>query len=156
MLDSLLDSPLREAFAAGGGFNAGKHPKGAHGYFITTGSQGTDVKRAQHRLGVNATGAFDGATRQAVVRFQRQHGLAVDGVIGAQTIAALNGQANAASVKPAALTPKQLEQFRRATSRNASARTSAGGRSSRGGKSSRGRGKSGASAQRAGGGVVIG
>jgi hypothetical protein len=47
------------------------------------------VAPVQQKLGVPVTGENDAATRQAVVAFQRAHGLSVDGVIGPQTLGAL-------------------------------------------------------------------
>jgi peptidoglycan hydrolase-like protein with peptidoglycan-binding domain len=43
----------------------------------------------QQALGIAQTGTFDRATRSAVRRFQRAHGLTVDGIVGPQTRAAL-------------------------------------------------------------------
>lgn len=88
-------------------FNA-KHPRGGKGStqggkFIKKGSSGTPVNRVQARLGVRQTGSFAFDTEAAVRNFQRQHGLQVDGVVGAQTAQALLGNRNAKAVKPGAL-----------------------------------------------------
>jgi murein L,D-transpeptidase YcbB/YkuD len=63
---------------------------------LRSGSRGSDVVALQERLtalGYNpgtADGIFSSATTAAVVAFQRAKGLAADGVVGAQTWAALN------------------------------------------------------------------
>jgi peptidoglycan hydrolase-like protein with peptidoglycan-binding domain len=40
-------------------------------------------------VGVAATGLFDGATEAAVRRFQRDHGLVPDGIVGPRTWATI-------------------------------------------------------------------
>ncbi len=54
------------------------------------GARGTDVAAAQRELGIHADGDFGPKTEQAVREFQKSHELAADGVIGAQTRAALD------------------------------------------------------------------
>jgi hypothetical protein len=60
---------------------------------------GSDVERVQRDLRLRhvdpgpVDGAYGPATEHAVLRFQRQHGLEVDGVVGPRTWAALRGQA---------------------------------------------------------------
>jgi len=56
---------------------------------LRVGSSGTAVTQLQSALGVSATGWFGEATRRAVRRFQRRQGLAVDGIVGPRTAAAL-------------------------------------------------------------------
>jgi len=64
------------------------------GDVLSPGSQGEQVKRLQKRLGVAESGDFDRATLQAVKKFQSQHGMAADGIVGAKTVAKLNVAAN--------------------------------------------------------------
>lgn len=64
------------------------------GDVLSPGSQGEQVKRLQKRLGVAESGDFDRATLQAVKKFQSQHGMAADGIVGAKTVAKLNAAAN--------------------------------------------------------------
>lgn len=56
---------------------------------LKAGSSGTAVKALQAALGVKQTGRFTTATTRAVKAFQRRNGLAVDGIVGPQTAAAL-------------------------------------------------------------------
>jgi Transglycosylase-like domain/Putative peptidoglycan binding domain len=53
------------------------------------GDRGRSVVRLQHALHIGADGVFGRGTVRAVKRFQRRHGLEVDGVVGPQTAAAL-------------------------------------------------------------------
>lgn len=94
-------------------------PKGTPGggQFITTGSNGKEVSAIQRRLGISETGTYGGKTKKRVEQFQTRHGLQVDGVIGKQTIAALRGNKNAASVETGALTKHDRRYLRRYTAR---------------------------------------
>lgn len=61
---------------------------------LRRGDAGDDVKRLQQELcdlgyGISVDGKFGSATEQAVKKFQKEHGLTVDGVVGAKTWAAL-------------------------------------------------------------------
>jgi peptidoglycan hydrolase-like protein with peptidoglycan-binding domain len=58
--------------------------------FLSAGATGPDVKQLQGALHVRVDGHFGSATRAAVVGFQRQHHLTVDGVVGPQTRRALH------------------------------------------------------------------
>ena len=67
------------------------------GAALRRGAKGIRVERLQERLRAggdlsnDATlGRFDAATEQALLRFQARHGLAVDGIAGSDTIAALD------------------------------------------------------------------
>jgi hypothetical protein len=72
---------------------------------LTAGTTGADVVAVQKALGVTASGSYDSVTQRAVRAFQRSHGLAVDGVVGPQTRAALGlAPARAASTGGSAST----------------------------------------------------
>jgi peptidoglycan hydrolase-like protein with peptidoglycan-binding domain len=58
---------------------------------------GTTVKAVQRKLGVPADGIYGRVTRRAVRRFQRAHGLTVDGVAGPRTLEALGVTARESS-----------------------------------------------------------
>lgn len=102
--------------SSGGQFDS-KHPRGYGGKFIRSGQTGAEVTAVQHRLGVARTGTFGGNTKKAVERFQKNHGLQVDGVVGKQTIAALRGNTNASSVSTGALTHVDRRYLRRLAKR---------------------------------------
>jgi peptidoglycan hydrolase-like protein with peptidoglycan-binding domain len=53
------------------------------------GDRGRSVQRLQHGLHIGADGVFGRGTVRAVKRFQRRHGLLVDGIVGPQTRGAL-------------------------------------------------------------------
>ena len=81
------------------------HPRGRGGaWIIKQGHSGNGVRAVQSKLGIAGTGHYGTPTTQAVERFQRQHGLLVDGEVGAQTVAALRGNKSAASVTPGQMT----------------------------------------------------
>lgn len=57
---------------------------------IKKGDRGAKVERIQRALGISpADGIFGPATRRAVKRFQRRHGLTPDGIVGPATARAL-------------------------------------------------------------------
>ena len=66
------------------------------------GSAGPAVKRMQHALHIRPTGRFGVRTHRAVVAFQRQDGLLVDGVVGPQTWDTLFGIKPRPAATPAA------------------------------------------------------
>ena len=53
------------------------------------GSHGSTIAAVQRALGITADGVYGAATRRAVMEFQREHGLIVDGIVGPQTLGAL-------------------------------------------------------------------
>jgi peptidoglycan hydrolase-like protein with peptidoglycan-binding domain len=66
-----------------------------HGHFLVPGASGLEVAALQRALSAAGaaaaeTGAFDAATEAAVRAFQGGHGAAPDGVVGPQTLAALD------------------------------------------------------------------
>lgn len=80
-----------------------KHPRGqgaTGGQFIRKGASNQAVIGVQKKLGVKTTGTYGGLTIQAVKKYQRQHGLQVDGVIGQQTASSLLGKS---AMKPGAM-----------------------------------------------------
>lgn len=52
---------------------------------LRLGSKGAAVKALQGKLGIRKDGIFGPKTRQAVIRYQRGHGLAADGIVGSKT-----------------------------------------------------------------------
>lgn len=51
---------------------------------------GDEVKQIQLALGLKADGIFGKKTESAVIKFQKEHGLFPDGIVGEQTLDALN------------------------------------------------------------------
>jgi peptidoglycan hydrolase-like protein with peptidoglycan-binding domain len=58
---------------------------------LRRGVRGDLVKQVQTQVGVAASGNFDAGTEAAVRRFQRDHGLVPDGIVGPRTWATLPG-----------------------------------------------------------------
>lgn len=53
------------------------------------GSKGSMVKRIQQAVGCYADGIFGKLTEEAVVAWQKEHGLVTDGIVGARTLTAM-------------------------------------------------------------------
>jgi hypothetical protein len=56
---------------------------------IKMGSRGDEVKYLQRKLGISADGIFGPLTRRAVIKFQKSHLLAADGIVGPRTWAVI-------------------------------------------------------------------
>jgi hypothetical protein len=103
-------------------YSASKHPRAPKGTamggkFISSGATGHEVNAIQRRLGISETGTFGGKTKRRIEKFQKNHGLQVDGVVGAQTIAAMRSNGTNTSVAPGALTKNDRRYLRRYTTR---------------------------------------
>jgi len=61
---------------------------------LKLGSRGACVQVVQGAVGTNADGIFGKLTKQAVMRFQENRGLAVDGIVGPRTWEAIYGEGN--------------------------------------------------------------
>ena len=87
---SLVAAALATA-VVGAGVAVGHSVRGSHvaSAYLTSGSSGKAVAAVQRKLGLRGTGYFGRFTRRAVIRFQRHHGLLVDGIVGPQTLGAL-------------------------------------------------------------------
>jgi hypothetical protein len=59
---------------------------------LRLGSSGQDVKELQVLLGLSASGHFDAETEKAVKAYQRENGLMIDGLVGNQTLGAMNAE----------------------------------------------------------------
>lgn len=70
---------------------------------------GDDVKQLQRSLGIPVDGYFGARTKNAVIGFQREHRLQVDGIVGPKTWAALFGS-----------TPNEVPSFPGVTQRGSS------------------------------------
>jgi peptidoglycan hydrolase-like protein with peptidoglycan-binding domain len=73
-----------------------------HHIRLQSGSEGRQVRILQHTLGIAVDGVYGPRTEAAVRAFQRREGLPVDGVVGSRTSAALAGRPPAVSA-PASL-----------------------------------------------------
>lgn len=61
---------------------------------LRVGSRGTTVKKMQGDLGIGADGIFGQGTKKAVMAFQEENGLVVDGMAGPNTLAKLGSFAS--------------------------------------------------------------
>lgn len=82
---------------------------------VCIGSEGDDVLALQRILNffgysVDEDGIFGSATRSAVIRFQSQHRLDADGIVGAQTWAALGNSSGTSQTEPAEQPKEQVQQ----------------------------------------------
>ncbi|WP_328899691.1 MULTISPECIES: peptidoglycan-binding protein [unclassified Streptomyces] len=82
--------PLKLSGSSSGGGSSTPSTPSAAWPVLKSGSKGTDVRSAQQLLiargySIAADSSFGPATRAAVIRFQKAHGLAADGVIGPNT-----------------------------------------------------------------------
>lgn len=77
------------------------------GTTLKVGSTGAWVKEVQRMLGITQDGIFGSETHNAVASFQAAHGLAVDGVVGAKTFAALRAS-DPGSYSMSATTPSTI------------------------------------------------
>lgn len=95
--------------AGGSKYDESKHkraPVGAQGggRFVQSGSSGEDVRAVQRKVGAKTDGKFGSKTKQAVMDFQKRHGLKIDGVVGRQTSLAMRGHyATARRTQPGAM-----------------------------------------------------
>lgn len=78
--------------AAGGQFVSANAEKGEAGGGTASKDKQDQVRAVQKLLGVKVTGSFSPADAAALRRYQKAHGLVVDGVAGGQTVAALLGE----------------------------------------------------------------
>lgn len=78
-----------------------KHPRGRGGsWTLKQGATGHDVRHVQRVVGAKQDGQYGTATKAKVLAFQAAHGLQQDGIVGRQTVAAMRGDVNAATIKP--------------------------------------------------------
>jgi peptidoglycan hydrolase-like protein with peptidoglycan-binding domain len=89
----------------GAGAAVGQQATGAGSGLLAAGAQGSEVTAIQRALGISASGAFDANTEAAVKQFQQRNGLAVDGIVGPQTKAALGLAPAPATSAPASTGP---------------------------------------------------
>ena len=59
---------------------------------LKKGSKGDKVRQLQLALGITADGIFGSATESAVKKFQKEHGLFTDGIVGPKTMDMLSEQ----------------------------------------------------------------
>lgn len=61
---------------------------------LRVGSRGAAVKKMQEALGIDADGRFGPGTKKAVMDFQKENGLTVDGMAGPNTLARMDAFAS--------------------------------------------------------------
>jgi peptidoglycan hydrolase-like protein with peptidoglycan-binding domain len=74
---------------SGAGAGVAGAQAGSESTYLTTGSSGSQVSAVEEALGVPADGYFDKQLASAVSSYQSENGLAVDGIVGPETGAAL-------------------------------------------------------------------
>lgn len=98
-------------------YNSATPSKTQSSNLLKTGSKGTAVQTLQEQLNqlgfhdakgnpLNPDGDFGAKTREAIEAFQRQHGLSVDGKVGAQTLAKIEEQLKLLQPSPEKTTDK--------------------------------------------------
>ena len=107
---SLLVVALITTLAVFGGFAASASASNS----LKVGSRGPAVKKLQRKLHVRpVSGYFGPKTRAAVKRFQRRHGLTVDGIAGPATLARLGMRASKAGSSTGGTSPSSGRSHRR-------------------------------------------
>jgi hypothetical protein len=101
---------------------------GATSGLVSAGSHGSRVAAIQRALGIPVTGSFDVGTQRAVRSFQRAHGLAVDGIVGPITRAALGLSGGAAAASAPSAPNAQLASIAACESGGSPTAVSADGR----------------------------
>lgn len=105
-----LDPP-KKAGSSSSSYDEKKHPRDGVGQFLRKGQTGPAVSGVQKKLGIKATGTYDNNTVARIKRYQKNHGLQVDGVIGSQTAASLLGKTARAPGKLPSGLRTQLQQL---------------------------------------------
>jgi peptidoglycan hydrolase-like protein with peptidoglycan-binding domain len=77
------------AVAGNGGTGSSQSDASASSVTLKPGSRGSNVKRLQRKLRVQASGYYGSLTKKAVKNFQKRAGLKADGVAGPDTLAKL-------------------------------------------------------------------
>ena len=83
--------------------NKGSNPSSSFDRLLKYGTRGSDVKKLQSTLNSlgyhagSADGIFGRNTKKAVMNFQRDHGLSIDGIVGPATLTTINSQLNSTS-----------------------------------------------------------
>lgn len=72
---------------------------------LKEGSRGQEVRELQQALGITVDGDFGPGTKKAVMKFQRDNELIIDGVVGPQTLAAIREQSATTDVSEKVYSP---------------------------------------------------